>query len=106
MRFVAPGIARAEHAWQKAHGRVDNNHRCELATRQDKIADRQLLSPSRKANALVDTLVSTAHQHEMRGAGQIVRHRLSEPAAGRREQDHARLWSADGLDGCDQWLDA
>ena len=85
---VALGVR--QHARHHAADTVRDDHRAELAAREHKVADGQLLVHARLDEALIHALIMAADEHELVIVGlELARLRLRERLPLRGEVDHA-----------------
>jgi hypothetical protein len=81
------GLAVAEHPGQQSDDCLSDTEGRRLASGKYVVADRDLAIDPSLSDALVDPLVSPAHQDEIRGLDQFFGHRLVERLALGRQQD-------------------
>src|SRR6185295_6491508 len=75
-----------DHPGDLPRDRLDQHHRRQFPSRQDVVADRDLLVHHRLAHPLVDPLVTPAEQDQIAPPGQFAHLRLVQPPALRRKQ--------------------
>jgi hypothetical protein len=93
------GLLAAHDARNAARDRLEQDQGGELATGDHVVADRELLGGETVRDPFVHPLVTPAHQHEPRLAGQLVHERLVQPPARGREEHTPLLPRPQRIDG-------
>ena len=86
-RLLDDAVGVPERARKLPDHRVGDDHRRELTAREHVGADRDRVVDEVVANPLVDALIASAEQGDVRLARQLVGERVVERPPGRREQD-------------------
>jgi len=84
------GVLVAEGAGQLAHEDVGDDHRRQLAAGEDVAADRELVVDKVLVDAVVEALVASAEQRQVRLGDQLVGDLVAQHRPGRREQHDPR----------------